>query len=447
MAVKLSEHFTYKKIFKITIFPIIMMVFTSLYSIIDGIFISNFTSESSFAAINLVFPFIMIIGSVGFMLGTGGTALVSKYLGEQRQDKANKTFSLIIYTAIILGTVLSIAGFFLVDPIVKAMASLSSNSTDLMVSEAIKYGRILSITQVFFILQNTFQTFFMAAEKPYLGFIFTLSAGLANMALDALFIGLFNWSVIGAALATVSGYVIGGVGPIIYFVVKRNGVISLGKTQVVFKDIFQSMYNGLSEFVSNIAMSVVSIVYNAILLKTYGENGVSAYGIIMYVSFVFMAIFIGYAIGMAPVVSYNYGAKNHDELKNVLSKSVLVIGITSLVMFVSSFLLSKPFAHIFSNGSSELLELSTLAMKIYSVSFLFIGISIFTSSFFTALNNGTISAICSLVRTLLFQIGFLFLFEFIFGGIGIWWAIVAGEAGATILSVIFLLTNKKKYRY
>ncbi|MCR5490646.1 MAG: polysaccharide biosynthesis C-terminal domain-containing protein [Bacilli bacterium] len=447
MAVRLSEHFTFKKLLKITVFPIVMMVFLSLYSIVDGIFVANFAGQSSFAAVNLIFPFIMILGSLGFMLGTGGTALVSKYLGQGEKERANSTFSLIAYTAITLGVIASVVGFFVTEPVVNAMASLSSNSTEEMVKEAILYGKILCAAQIFFILQNTFQSFFMVAEKPNLGFIFTLSAGLANMALDALFIGAFRWGVAGAALATTAGYIIGGVGPIIYFAVKRDGIIFLGKTRIVWRDILQTMYNGMSEFIGNIATSAVSIVYNAILLKTYGENGVSAYGIIMYVSFVFMAIFIGYSIGVAPVVAFNYGAKNHSELQNVFRKSLILIGSTSLVMLASCFFAAEPFAMIFSNGQQELLDLSAVAMKIYSVTFLFVGLSIFTSSFFTALNNGTVSAVVSLLRTLVFQIGAVFLFQAIFGGVGIWWAIVFGEGAAAIISVIFLIANKKKYHY
>lgn len=447
MAIKLNEHFTFKKILKITIFPIFMMVFTSLYSIVDGIFIANFASESSFAAVNLIFPFLMIIGSLGFMFGTGGSALVSKYLGEGNKQKASKTFSLIIYSAAIVGLVISIIGVFLIEPIVKAMASLSPNTTEGMVKEAIKYGRILCSTQVFFILQNTFQPFFLVNEKPKTGFLFVLGGGLSNIVFDALFIGVWQFGVVGAAFATTIGYLVASIGPFFYFIFKKDNNITLGKTEVVYKDIFQSMYNGISEFVGNIAMSLVSIIYNAVLLKEYGANGVSAYGIIMYVSFVFMAIFIGYSIGIAPVISFNYGAKNHHELKNVFLKSLIIIGSTSLVMFILAYFASKPFASIFSSGDEALLALSTTAMKIFSFTFLFCGLSIFFSSFFTALNNGTISMVISLSRTLLFQISFAFLFPILFGANGIWWAMTGGEICCLIVALIFILTKRNKYHY
>lgn len=448
MKVHISEHFTYKKIFHLVIFPIIMMVFTSLYSIVDGIFISNFTNNpSSFAAVNLIFPFIIVIGSIGFMMGAGGTALVSKKLGEGKSEEANRTFSLIIYFTIGLGIVMSIAGYFLVEPVVKMMAALSKGSTDNMVSEAIIYGRILTSFQMLFMMQNVFQSFFMVAEKPRLGFRFTIAAGLTNMALDALFIGVFRWGVMGAAFATATGYLIASVGPLLYFAFSKTTLIKLGKCNFNIKDIIQSMYNGMSEFLSNIAMSIVSILYNAQLLITYGEDGVSAYGIIMYLSFTFCAMFIGYSIGIAPVVGYNYGAKNHDELKNVLQKSLIIIGTTSIVMYIISMTTAYPFSYIFAKNSPDLLELTITAIRIYSITYLFAGFSIYFSSFFTALNNGTISLLISLLRTLLFQVGFLYLFPLFFPDNGIWWAVGIGEVMGALVAATFVLLNKKKYGY
>ncbi len=448
MLVHLSDHFNYKKIFFLVIFPIIMMVFASLYSIIDGVFISNFsTNPSSFAAVNLIFPFVMIIGSIGFMMGAGGTALVSKKLGEGKHEAANRTFSLIIYFTIALGVVVSIVGFFLVDPVVRLMAHLSKSDSHNLISEALLYGRILCGAQVFFILQNVFQSFFMVSEKPRLGFMFTLAGGVLNIILDALFIAVFRWGIVGAACATISGYLVASIGPLLYFIFKRNNIIYLGKTNIVIKDILQSIYNGSSEFLSNIAMSVVSVLYNAELLKAYGENGVSAYGIIMYVSFVFCAIFIGYSMGVAPVIGYNFGAKNNLELKNVLLKSVYIISATSVLMFVLSISTAVPFARIFANGNNELIELSIMAIRIYSIIYLFVGFSIFFSSFFTALNNGLLSLILSLTRTLLFQIGFLYLMPLFMGSIGIWWGVTIGEVCGGLLASSFVYFMRKKYGY
>lgn len=447
MPVSISEHFTFKKISKITIFPIMLMVFISLYSVVDGLFIANFANNDAFAAVNLIFPFIMIIGSIGFMLGTGGTALVSKYLGEKRQDKANQTFSLIVYTTIAFGVVFSIVGSLLVKPVVNLMAHFSIDSTETMVAYAIQYGQIMMLGQIAFMLQNVFQTFFMVAERGKTGFFFTLLAGLTNIALDALFIAGFKMGILGAALGTIIGYLVGGFGPLLYFIHKKDLPIRLGKTKLDFKDIFQAIYNGMSEFVSNIAMNLVSVIYNAQLLRSYGVNGVSAYGVIMYISFVFAAIFIGYSIGMAPPIGYNYGAKNKSELHNILKKSWTSMGVLGIAMFALSLSLSVPFAHLFGHGETDLINLIIQASIIYSFTYLALGYSMFTSSFFTALNNGAVSAIISLCRTLIFQIGFAFLFPILFGDASIWWALTAGELLNVGLGTIFLALNRKRYGY
>ncbi len=445
MQVRLSDHFDNKKIFKITIFPIIMMVFTSLYSIVDGIFISNFANQSSFAAVNLVMPFIMIVGTVGFMMGTGGMAYVSKALGEGDREKANRSFSLIVYATIIIGIIVSIIGFFLIEPIVKAMGNINKDTSEEMVNEAILYGRILTSCQVFFMIQGLFQSFFLVAERSKLGFIVTLASGIANMIFDFLFIGVFRWGVVGAALATIMGYLVAAIFSLLYFSLNKNLVIRLGKTKFNHKIILKSAYNGLSEFVNNVSMSVAAIVYNIQLLRLYGENGVSAYGIIMYVSFVFVAIFIGYSIGVSPVIGYNYGAGNSKELKNVLRRSLIIIIVTGIIMTIASELSAKLFSSIFSNGNEELLEISTLAMQIYSSAYVITGLSIFTSSFFTALNNGTVSAVVSLFRTLFFQILFVLILPLIFGNIGIWLSRPFTEVASLALSITFLIINKKKY--
>ena len=447
MSVHINEHFTFKKIFKLTAFPIIMMLFISLYSVVDGLFISNFSNNDAFAAVNLIFPFIMIIGSIGFMLGTGGTALVSKYLGEQNKDKANKTFSLIVYATIVLGFIFSIFGALLVKPVVNLLASLSKESAEGMIEYAIMYGQAMMLGQIAFMLQNVFQSFFLVAEKGKTGFLFILIAGISNIILDALFIAVLKMGILGAALGTIIGYIIGGFGPLIYFILKKDLPIRLGRTDFDIKDILKSLYNGSSEFVSNISMSLVSVIYNAQLLKAFGVNGVSAYGVVMYVSFLFVAIFIGYSIGMAPAVGYNYGAKNKKELHNILFKSLIIIGGISILMCIFSLSTSHPIAILFSRGEEDLISLTTTAMIIYSIAYLAMGFSIYSSSFFTALNNGAISAIISLCRTLIFQIGLAFLFPILFGDKSLWWAIVTGEILSVVLSSIFLITMKKKYGY
>lgn len=442
MAVHLDEHFTYKKIAKAVLAPIFMMVFTSIYSIVDGVFVSNFVNKTAFAALNLIFPVTMIIGALGFMMGTGGSALVAKTLGEGDKEQANKIFSGVVYSTIILGGVVSLCVVFFVEPIAKLLGA-----TDEMLPYCVQYGQILIAAEIAFMLQNLFQTFFIVAEKPGLGFLITAIAGVTNIVLDAAFIVGAKLGLAGAAYATIIGQFVGAVIPIIYFACKKDGMLRLGKATFAPKILFKTVTNGSSELLSNIASSVVSMVYNAQLLKFAGENGVSAYGIIMYASFIFAAVFIGYAIGVAPIVSFNYGAQNHEEMKNVLKKSVILNMVAGAVMMVLSASLARVFASIFVSYDQELLDMTTTAMRIYSISFIFMGFNIFTSSFFTALNNGLISAIVSFARTLVFQIGAVLLLPMAFELNGIWCAIIVAEGMAFVMDVIFLITNKKKYQY
>lgn len=440
--VHLNEHFTYKKIIKAVIMPIFMMVFTSVYSIVDGFFVSNYVNKTAFAALNLVFPTLMILGSIGFMMGAGGSALVAKSLGEGKKDEANKIFSGVVYATSIMGVTVTLLVVFFVKDI-----SVLLGATEEMLPYCVTYARILVAGITLFMIQNLFQTFFIVAERPGLGFLITAAAGVTNIILDAVFIIVAKLGLAGAAYATVIGQFVGSVIPLIYFFSKKNPSLRLGKPTFAPHIILKTVTNGSSELLSNIAASIVSIVYNFQLLKFAGENGVSAYGIIMYTSFIFAAVFIGYAIGVAPIVSYNYGAQTHAELKNVLKKSLVLNAVSGAVMTVLSASLAKVLASIFVSYDPELLSMTTTAIRIYSVSFIFMGINIFTSSFFTALNNGLISAIVSFSRTLVFQIGAVLLLPLAFGINGIWKAIIVAEGLAFVMDAIFIFVYRKKYNY
>lgn len=442
MAVHLDEHFTYKKIAKAVFSPILMMVFTSIYSIVDGVFVSNFVGKTAFAALNLVFPVTMVLGSLGFMMGAGGSALVAKTLGEGDKEKANKIFSGVVYSTIILGIIVSLAVVFFVEPISKLLGA-----TDEMLPYCKLYGQILIGAEVLFMVQNLFQTFFIVAERPQLGFAVTAIAGVTNIILDAAFVAGAKLGLAGAAYATIIGQFLGAIIPIIYFSCPNKSLLRLGKPTFAPRMLFQTVTNGSSELLSNIASSVVSMIFNMQLLKFAGEDGVSAYGIIMYASFIFAAVFIGYAIGMAPIVSYNYGAQNRDELKNVYRKSILINLVAGTVMTILSVSLARPLSSIFVSYDAELLDMTTLGMRIFSVSFIFMGFNIFTSSFFTALNNGLISAIVSFSRTLVFQVAAVMLLPMAWGLTGIWCSVIVAEFLAFVMDIIFLSTNKKKYGY
>lgn len=439
---KISDHFTWKKLLLFTLPPISMMIFTSLYGVVDGFFISNFIGDTEFSAVNMIMPVIMILGAIGFMVGSGGSALISKTIGEKDRDKANSIFSLLIYTALIIGVLLSIIIIIFIEPIIKLLGAEGD-----MVGYAKTYGITIIAVMPLYILQYAFQTLIITSEKPTFGLVVTLISGCTNMILDALFIIVFKWGVFGGALATAISQSVGGLIPLVYYMRKNTSLLRLGKTKFNMKVILQTFSNGSSEFISSISTSIVSIVFNLQLMSFYGQDGVSAYGTFMYVSLIFMAIFIGYTSGIAPIVGYNYGARNKDELQNIYKKSLKLISITSIAMVIAGILLSRPLAYIFVSYKQELLDLTSYAITIASLSFLFCGINIFGSGFFTALNNGLISAIISFCRTLVFQLGLVIIFPIVFGKDGIWYSIVCAEIFGAILSITFLITKKKKYNY
>lgn len=442
MKIKLSDHFTYSKLLRFVFPSIIMMVFTSIYGVVDGLFVSNFAGKTAFASINLVMPFVMILGGIGFMIGTGGTALVSKVLGEGKKEKANEIFTMMIIFTLLLGALLSVIGVISMPWVAKFLGA-----TEEMMADCVIYGRIVTGFTVAFMLQNVFQSFLIAAEKPKLGLLATVLAGIANMALDAIFIIVFKWGVAGAAIATGLSQCVGGIFPLIYFLRKNSSLLRLTKTKLEIKPILNACGNGSSELMSNISSSVVSMIYNFQLMKYVGEDGVSAYGVLMYVQFIFVAIYIGYAIGCAPITGYHFGARNHNELKNMLRKSSFLSAVSGVVLTILAIALSSPLAKLFVGYDEELYELTRHAFRLFAYSFLLAGFNIFTSSFFTALNNGAVSAAISFMRTLIFQTSSVLILPIFLGVDGIWWAITVAEVFAFILSLIFLFAKRKKYNY
>ena len=440
--IRLSDHFSYSKLLRFTLPSICMMVFTSIYGVVDGLFVSNFAGKTPFAAVNLVMPFIMILGGMGFMIGTGGTALVSKLMGEGKKDEANSTFSMMVLFTLLLGIVLSAVGFLTMRPV-----SYFLGATDAMIDDCVLYGRIVTGFTFAFMLQNVFQSFFIAAEKPRLGLIVTVAAGVTNMVLDALFIAVFNWGVAGAAIATGLSQCVGGVLPMIYFLRPNDSLLRMRPTSLRLRPILQACGNGSSELMSNISSSLVGMLYNFQLMHLIGEDGVSAYGVLMYVQFIFVAIFIGYSIGCAPVVSFHFGAQNHSELKSLLRKSTLLMASGGVLLTIAARLLAAPLAHLFVGYDAGLFELTSHAFRLFSWSFLLAGFNIFASGFFTALNNGAISAAISFLRTLVFQTASVLILPLLLDVDGIWWAITVAEIFAFLISLMFLYLKRNKYHY
>ncbi len=441
--IQLSDHFTFGRLLRFCLPSIGMMVFTSIYGVVDGFFVSNFVGKTAFASINLVMPFLMILGGVGFMIGTGGSALVAKHLGEKNEALARRVFSMMIYLTIILGVIVSVLGFVFADKV----AVLLGAEAD-MVESCVLYARTCLVFNTMFMLQNVFQSFLVTAERPKLGLIVIVAAGLTNMGLDALFIAVFRWEVVGAAAATGLSQTVGGLLPLLFFLKKDNGsVLRLVRTRLELRPILKACANGSSELMTNISSSVVSMLYNFQLLELAGQNGVSAYGVLMYVQFIFAAVFIGYSIGTAPITGYNFGAQNHAELKNILKKSVSTMLITGAVMVGLAQVLAAPLAHIFVGYDAELFEMTKHAFQLFSFAFLLSGFNIWCSSFFTALNNGAVSAAVSFLRTLVFQLAAVLILPAVWGLDGVWLSVVFAEVCAFVISVIFLLAKRKKYQY
>ncbi len=444
MRIQLSDHFTFGKLIKFTLPSIAMMIFTSIYSVVDGFFVSNFAGKTPFAAVNFIMPFLMILGTVGFMFGTGGTAIVAKTYGEGDKEKANSYFSLFVYIAFALGITLAALGFAFIRPV----ASLLGASGELL-ENCVVYARIILLALPLFVLQVMFQSFFVAAEKPHLGLTVTISSGVTNMILDAVLVILLpqEYKLSGAAIATAMSQMVGGVIPLFYFFRKNSSILRLGKTKYDGNAILKACTNGSSEFMSNISMSIVGILYNAQLMKYAGENGVAAYGVMMYVSMIFSAAFVGYSIGTAPIIGYHDGARNYPELKGLLRKSLIMIGIFGAGMVVSAELLAVPLSNIFVGYDAELMDMTVSGFRIFALSFAFMGFGIFASGFFTALNDGVTSAIISFLRTLVFQTAAVILLPVIWGINGVWISIVVAEFMAVVLGAIFLAAKKKKYHY
>ena len=437
-----SGHFGYRRLLRVTLPSIVMMIFTSIYCVTDGFFVSNFAGKAAFTAVNFIMPYLMILGCVGFLFGTGGSALIGKTMGEGDRKHADRLFSMVICVTALSGLALGVLGIVLLRPVAELLGAEGE-----LLENCVRYGSLILIANPAYVLQFAFQCLFATAGKPKLGLAVTVAAGVTNMALDALFIAGFHWGVAGAAIATGLSQCVGGLFPLIYFLRPNSSKLRLVRTKLELRPILNACGNGSSELMSNISSSIVSMIYNFQLLKYIGEDGISAYGVLMYVQFVFIAIDIGYSIGCAPIVGFHFGAQNHAELKNMLGKSVKLMCGAGVVMAVLAQVLAAPLARLFVGYDEVLYTLTCHAFRLFSFAFLFAGFNIFASSFFTALNNGLISAVISFLRTLVLQTSSVILLPLIFGVDGIWYAITAAEIFATTISVIFLFAKRKKYHY
>lgn len=442
MKIELNEHFTYKKLIRFTLPSILMMIFTSIYGVVDGFFVSNYVGAEAFASVNLIMPVIIILSAVGFMIGTGGNALVAMTLGQHDEKRANEIFSMLIYILIFLGICLSIAMAFFMPKMARILGA-----TDIMIDDCVTYGRISMVSLTFFMLQTSFQSFMVTAARPHFGLYITIAAGVTNMVLDLVFVGILGFGVAGAAWATVASEIVGGSIPLIYFIIPNKSKLNLVKAGFKFRPLIKVLSNGASEFMTIISSSFVNMLYNLQLMKIAGEKGVASFGVIMYINFIFTGVLFGYAFGSSSIVSYHYGAENYKELKSLFSKSAKIIGIASLISFASAQLFAIPLVKIFFSYSDELIEMTTHGFRIYSIAYLMIGFNGYASSLFTALNNGKVSATIAFGRTLVFQVASILILPRIFGLAGIFSSIIVAEFLAIMVSIFFINRYKSEYHY
>ena len=442
MKIQLSDHFTYGKLLRFTLPSIVMMIFTSIYGIVDGIFVSNFAGKAPFTAINLIWPLIMMVGSFGFLIGTGGTALISKTLGEGDRQKANEIFTLLNWVCLIGGALLTAISLIFLRPIAIWMGARGE-----VLENCVLYGYIVLPAATAFIIQFAYQNFCVAAEKAGLSLWMTVACGVCNIILDALFVGVFRWGLVGAAVATAVSQYLGAIIAVVYFALPNKSLLRLGKSRFDGHALARTFINGSSELMSNISMNLVGMLYNIQLLRYAGEDGVAAYGVIMYVNLIFLSVFIGYAIGTAPLIGFNFGADNRPEQKNIFRKSMVILTVSGVLMMLCAILLARPLAAIFVGYDRALTEMTVRAFVIYSVSFLLSGINMYGSSMFTALNNGLVSAVISFVRTLVCQLAAVLLLPLIWELDGIWWSVVAAELAALLLTLFCFLKYRTRYHY
>ena len=442
MRVQLSDHFTYPRLLQFTLPSITMMIFTSIYGVVDGLFVSNFVGKTAFAAVNFIMPLLMGLGALGFMVGSGGSALVSRTLGEGDRDKAEGIFSMLVYVTLAAGVALALLGQLFLRPIAAALGAEGE-----MLENCVLYGRIVLLSTGPFMLQNVFQSFFVVAERPQLGLTVTVAAGLTNMTLDLLFVGILGFGLPGAAAATVLSECLGGLAPMAYFFSRNTSLLHLGPTRFDGWALFQTCTNGASELMTNLSMSLVNMLYNLQLMRLAGENGVAAYGVIMYVNFIFVSIFLGYSMGCAPVIGFHFGAAHQDELHNLFRKSLTLVTVTGCALTLIAAGLAAPLCRLFVGYDPELVALTCRGLRLYSLSFLLVGFNIFGSAFFTALGNGAVSACISFLRTLLFQVAAVLLLPLVLKVDGIWLAIVVAETLALLVTVSFFLRKREEYGY
>lgn len=441
MSYTIAKKFNLLSLLKFTVPAIIMMLFMSLYTIVDGIFISRFIGTTALSGLNIVYPFISFIHAVAIMFAAGGSAIIAIKMGEGKNDEARSAFSLIVYTGIFLGICISILGNVFIHEIIRFLGA-----SPVLERYSYDYLKIIISFTPFFILQILFQTFFITAGKPELGLRMTIVSGITNAVLDYIFMKTFGMGMAGAALATVSGYFIIAMFGIVYFLKKRNNLYFV-KVKMKWEIIKDSCINGSSEMVTDISSGVVTFLFNIVMMKYMGEKGVAAITIILYSQFVFIAVYLGFSMGTAPIISYNYGNQNKAQLKRIFKICSKLIMSSSIGVFILSLIFARYIVGFFAPEGTEVYAIAKKGFSLFAIGYLFAGYNIFSSSLFTALSNGKISAIISFMRTLVFIVLGIFFLPMVFKVNGIWLAVPFAEILSILVSMYFIKRERNNYGY
>ena len=441
--IQLSDHFTYSRLIRFTLPSICMMIFTSIYGMVDGFFISNIVGKTAFASVNLIIPFLQILGGVGAMLGVGGSALVAKTLGEGDIPRARRYFTMMMYLMIGTSIFFTVVGIAVLRPVAYLFGA-----TEAMISDVMTYGTICLIFNTALQAQYTFQSYLIVAEKPKLALGVVIAAGVSNMILDYVLMAVIPMGIAGAALATGLSQCVAGLIPFVWFLSKKNqSALRFTKTNFEIKPMLLACGNGASEMMSSVSASVTGILYNLQLMKYAGEDGVAAYGVVMYAAFIFLGVFNGYSQGSSPIMGYHYGAQNHKEMKNVLKRSLIMLGSAAVVLTGLAMLLARPIASVFVGYDAKLLDMTARAFMICAAPFLVMWFNMYTSCFFTALNDGAVSAAISFMRALVLPVICIIVMPMFWELDGVWYSLVGSEILGVFVSLYFMLRKREKYKY
>lgn len=418
------------------------MVFMSLYTMVDGVFVSRFAGTAALSAVNIVYPMVSVVVAVGVMLATGGSAIIAKRMGEGKPEQARQNFSYLILAGVLIAVGMAALALVFLKPLLHLLGARGA---------LFELCYAYALPLVFFIpsgiLQMLFQTLLVTAGRPMLGLTVTVLGGVANIVLDYLFIVPLQMGIAGAAIATGIGFSIPAVFGLLYFALRRSGPLCFVRPKGGGKMLLRCCANGSSEMVTNMSTAVTTFLFNLLMMRYAGEDGVASITIVLYTQYLMTAVYMGYATGTAPVFSFHHGSRNGEQLRRLFRISMGFIALCSVATFALALVFAKQVVVIFTPAGSPVFEMALYGFRLFSGSFLFAGVGIFASAMFTAFSDGKVSAAISFLRTFAFIVLALLLLPLAMGLDGVWLAVPLAEVLGFGVSLFFLYRKKKRYCY